>query len=316
MIRRHNPRGVRSAGQVSLRGGRTVHWVTQDGAGPLVLLLGGCGIPSMHWDDLVDLLPDLWVVRLDRPGLAGTPWPARLPRLAEEIATLSELIEADLERLRRGGRSTAEMNARGAVVVAHGRSALYAVALAAARPDLVAGLVLVEAKVRSRPTRPIGEVQGLWLAQVAHRLLEVRPLQLVGSVVNRVLMAARSGRRLTDRIDPALTRGYRSPDTVASVIAERTAYRRQVLDLHRLRQKVESVQAPAVLLGAGGGGPNHWLAEQRRLAESIGGRHQVVEDSRHLMMLDRPEAIAQAIREIRDLVGDSPGRKLEGDEQR
>ena len=49
-------------------------------------------MPYYAWDPVVELLTGRWVVRMDRPGLAGTPWPGRLPTLAEEIATLEDLV--------------------------------------------------------------------------------------------------------------------------------------------------------------------------------------------------------------------------------
>ncbi len=56
-------------------GGRVVHLVSQPGAGPPILLLGGCAVPSYDWDLVAELLPDLALLRLDRPGLLGSPWP-------------------------------------------------------------------------------------------------------------------------------------------------------------------------------------------------------------------------------------------------
>ena len=54
-------------------GGRVVHLVSQQGAGPPILLLGGCAVPSYDWDLVAELLPDLALLRLDRPGLLGFP---------------------------------------------------------------------------------------------------------------------------------------------------------------------------------------------------------------------------------------------------
>ena len=39
-------------------GGREVHVVMQTVPGPLVIMLGGCGVPSYTWDDVAELLPD------------------------------------------------------------------------------------------------------------------------------------------------------------------------------------------------------------------------------------------------------------------
>lgn len=74
-------------GQLTL-GGRVVHLLRQPGAGPPIVLLGGCGVASYDWDLVAELLPDLALIRLDRPGLMGAPWPDELPLLAAEVATL------------------------------------------------------------------------------------------------------------------------------------------------------------------------------------------------------------------------------------
>src|SRR4029453_9628176 len=47
---------------LALLGGRTVHVVSRPGAGPPVVLLGGCGVPSYDWDLVADLLPELALV--------------------------------------------------------------------------------------------------------------------------------------------------------------------------------------------------------------------------------------------------------------
>ncbi|GAA0579092.1 alpha/beta hydrolase [Kribbella sandramycini] len=54
-----------------------------------------------------------------------------------------------------------------------------------------------------------------------------------------------------------------------------------------------------VLVAVGGGsraGADSWLAGQRELAGTLGGRVEVLADSAHLVHLDRPDAIAAAIR--------------------
>ena len=135
-------------------GGRDVHVVAQTVPGPLVIMLGGCGVPSYSWDDVVELLPDCSVLRLDRPGLVRTPWPGVLPELSAEVQTLVELIE--------------RMEAP-AVLVAHSMAGLHAEALARRRPDLVAALLLVDSSVDGGPA---GRDQGAagfgwrgWLAE-------------------------------------------------------------------------------------------------------------------------------------------------------
>src|SRR5512133_2505809 len=104
---------------LALLGGRMVHVASQPGAGPPILLLGGCGVPSYDWDLVAELLPDLALLRLDRPGLLGSPWPGELPRLADEVATLEALL----------------VTVGPAAVVAHSMAGFHAEALARKRPD-------------------------------------------------------------------------------------------------------------------------------------------------------------------------------------
>ena len=134
-------------------GGREVHVVAQTVPGPLVIMLGGCGVPSYAWDDTVELLPDCSILRLDRPGLVRTPWPGVLPDLSAEVETLVELIE--------------RMEVP-AVLVAHSIAGLHAEALARRRPDLVAALVLADSSADWRARRPgsgaAGSGRRSWLA--------------------------------------------------------------------------------------------------------------------------------------------------------
>src|SRR4029453_18813067 len=48
-----------SADGLALLGGRMVHVTSRPGAGPSVVLLGGCAVPSYDWDLVADLLPEL-----------------------------------------------------------------------------------------------------------------------------------------------------------------------------------------------------------------------------------------------------------------
>jgi pimeloyl-ACP methyl ester carboxylesterase len=53
-----------------------------------------------------------------------------------------------------------------------------------------------------------------------------------------------------------------------------------------------------VLTAAAGRGPR-WIAKQAQLAALLNARQVVVDDSRHLMMIDRPDVVATAVRALR-----------------
>jgi pimeloyl-ACP methyl ester carboxylesterase len=80
------------------------------------------------------------------------------------------------------------------------------------------------------------------------------------------------------------------------VIAESAAYRRQALDLTRVR--VSSgwpAGLPVEVLSARGSGGQRSVAAQQQLTDLLGGRQTVLADSGHLMMMDQPQAIADAV---------------------
>jgi pimeloyl-ACP methyl ester carboxylesterase len=271
-------------GLVDRFGDREVHWVHQPGGKPAVLLLGGCGVPVSRWDLVVALLADSELALLDRPGLVATPWPGTLPRLAEEVETLADLI-----RRVRGP----------VVVVAHSMAGLHAEALARLHPDLVAGLVLVDSSVEWEPKPPRKRTAWLTLARAVHGGMRVPPLRLIGSLADRVLVAAQSSRGLFYHSSTLAKSVYRSREATASVLAEQASYGQQIWDLNQIRQQTSLRSMPVVVLTAAGDGGKDWVSDQHRLAELLHGSQVIVEDSRHLMMLDRPAVVADAVRSVR-----------------
>ena len=263
-------------------GGRCVHLLTQTGTGPPVVLLGGCGVPSYDWDRLADLLPDLALIRLNRPGLMGTPWPGELPRLAAEVDTLVALLE-----------STGST-----VVVAHSMASFHAEALARQRPDLVVGLVIADGSVEFPRRRPWPRRRWRWLAELVRKAMAVPPLRAPGSFGQRVLFAAQSHHRFTEPVSPLVRQTFRDPDTIASVLAEQAAYPEQAWDLAQVRERFGWPQIPTIVLTAAAGGRTRWIAKQARLATLLNARQVVVADSHHLIMIDRPDVLDEAVRAL------------------
>jgi pimeloyl-ACP methyl ester carboxylesterase len=264
-------------------GARVVHVASQPGAGPPILFLGGCGVPSYDWDLVADLLPDLALQRLDRPGLLGSPWPGQLPRLAAEVSTLEALLDS----------------VGPAVLVAHSMAGFHAEALARQRPDLVVGLVLADGSVELAPRQARPRRRWLWLARLVRQAMLIPLLRPPGSFAQRMLVAAQSHRRFGEPMSPLARQTFRDPDTIASVLAEQAAYAAQAWDLVDMRKSFAWPGIPTIVLTAAEGRGARGIAQQARLATILNARHLIVEDSRHLIMIDRPEIVAQAVRVLR-----------------
>lgn len=265
--------------------GRTVCLTERSGAAPTVVLLGGCGVPSPLWQPVVDQLPGRALTRLDRPGL-GSPWPGRLPTLAEEVATLAALVE-------RIGSPV--------LLVGHSMAGPHAEAFVRRHPGLVRGLVLVDGSVEW-DLRPPGVRDHLrrafWLgaARVVRRLLRPAPLRVLGRLFGRVVVATQSRLRVWDPMPGVEVLG--APDAAASVVAEQGAYADQLRELDHVRERHPWPGTPTVVLTAAGDGGASWVRDQRRLADLLSAGQVVVEDARHLMMQDCPGRVVEAIRAV------------------
>lgn len=126
----HVPDGVRQ-GELD-RGGRVLRWVEAGRGGPPVVLVAGNGTSSLTW---APVLPELAahgrIVAYDRAGLgASDPDGATGPSLESPIGDLAALVE--------------HLDAGPAVLVGHSWGGQLAQLLAWKRPELVAGLVLVD----------------------------------------------------------------------------------------------------------------------------------------------------------------------------
>jgi len=263
-------------------GGRLAHWMSTPGAGPPIVLLGGCGVPYPAWRRVVELLPDLHAVALDRPGFS-TPWPGDLPLLDQEVATLAALID------RVGGP---------AILVAHSMAAFHVEAVLRKHPDLVAGLVLVDGSVEAKDRAARGTSFWLGAARLVHLAAAVPPFRVGVSLIVRMMVATQSVRGGRDaRRDIAAA--YRGRGAAASVVAEFGAYRQQSIDLAALRRQTDLPAVPTVVIAAGQDSSPRGRRDQDLLTELAGGEQVLVNDSRHLVMLDRPEVVARTVRAVR-----------------
>lgn len=273
---------VRDAGShVTELGGRPVHLQVRPGAGVPILLLGGCAVPSYAFRAVVTALPGHWLVALDRPGMIDTPWPGHLPRLAEEVATLLELCQAI---------------GQPPVVVAHSMAGPHVEALVREHPGSIHGLVLLDASIEVDAEQPRPATEQAWLAASRATLEGARipPFAVAATLAARVMVWSQSQRlHLTYARPPRARELFRRPDTLAMIVAEQAAYAAQLADLQTLLDATTWPGTPSVVLTAGS--RPGWVRKQRVLAHRLGARQVVVDDSRHLMMVDRPDLVADAV---------------------
>lgn len=277
---------VRTGGShVTTLGGRQVHLEVEPGRsedpGTPILLVPGCAVPSYAFRGVRTAMPGRWFVAIDRPGMVETPWPGRLPTLAEEVATLRELCEA---------------LGQPPVVVAHSMAGPHVEALVREHPGSVSGLVLLDASIELDAKPAPAALDRAWLAasRLALEGSRLPPFALAASLSTRVAVWSQSHRLPIDYDRPPGTDDlFRRPDTLASLVAEQAAYADQLADLQALLETTTWPGTPSVVLTAGSRAA--WVRKQRVLAHRVSGRQVVVERSRHLMMVDRPDVVAEAV---------------------
>lgn len=277
---------VRTGGShVTTLGGRQVHLEVEPGwsedPGTPILFVPGCAVPSYAFRGVRTAMPGRWFVAIDRPGMVETPWPGRLPTLAEEVATLLELCEA---------------LGQPPVVVAHSMAGPHVEALVRQHPGSVSGLVLLDASIELDAKPAPAALDRAWLAasRLALEGSRLPPFAVAASLSTRVAVWSQSHRLPIDYDRPPGTDDlFRRPDTLASVVAEQAAYADQLADLQTLLETTTWPGTPSVVLTAGSRAA--WVRKQRVLAHRVGGRQVVVERSRHLMMVDRPDVVAEAV---------------------
>ncbi|MER6130089.1 alpha/beta hydrolase [Streptomyces sp. NPDC001795] len=275
------PAGVGEARYVRIDG--VPHHVRVEGTGPLCVLSPGLGMCWFDWDPVVPLLaPWRTVVRFDRPGL-GLSGPARAwPTLRGEARRIGQVLDA----LGLDGPAT---------VVGHSLAGFHAEAFARFFPERAAGVVLVDSSVEEDPRpRRAGTAQDAAM-RVCLTLLGAAgvPRALLPQLRRAVVRASRTGGG--DPAPYALVRGsYSTRRALDAIIAENTTYMDEAVELAALRRDIPFPDVPVTVLAAGA---PHWLDRQRALADLLNGTFRVAEPSGHLVMLDRPGDVADAVLE-------------------
>ncbi|MFE7591535.1 alpha/beta fold hydrolase [Kitasatospora sp. NPDC057512] len=271
----HLPGGVRT-GELD-RDGRALRWVEAGRGGAVpVVLIAGAGTSALTWSAV---LPELArygrVVAYDRAGLgASEPERSTAPTLNGQLADLAALVR--------------HLDAGPALLVGHSWGGQLARLLAWQRPELVAGLVLVDP---------------------AHEEFQPRSIQVAEAVLNRLWLYRTALSPASPVPEEPLARAE------AAVIAHRHQRRALLAELgltaaavpeiRRRRAGAPPPEAPLAVLSATRGLPRamraRWTALQEGLARNaVRGTHGTVPGAGHAIQADRPQAVVSAVREVAD----------------
>jgi pimeloyl-ACP methyl ester carboxylesterase len=251
--------------------------------GPVVVLSSGLGGAWFDWTATVALLAGrARVIVFDRPGTGDSAPTSADPTLAREVAVLGAVLG----------------DTPSAVFVAHSMATMHVEAFARLHPDRVNGLVLLDPDPESPGAGRPFDLSAL----VAHWLLRLVPHGVGAAFVRRhghlLRRWAIEGSTLAKR-DPApevlVKDVYRRPHVAKAVLAELAAYPDQVADLERLRVEHPLPEVPFHVLTAG----RELWPEHAALAGLVPwGRNVLVPGSRHMIPVDRPDAVVMAVRDV------------------
>ncbi|ANZ36133.1 hypothetical protein BBK82_08705 [Lentzea guizhouensis] len=250
---------------------------------PVVVLSSGLGGAWFDWDRTVRLLEPLArVVVFDRPGL-GMSGPARRgPSLAREVAVLDAVLRGIPQ----------------AILVGHSMASMHVEAYARLRPQRVLGVVLLDPDTEmpgAGAPFDVSAVVAQALRAFGSRWLGARITRRYGHWLRNWLTELST----LGRTDPAprdlVELVYRRPGVGRATLAELASYPGQVATLERLRTRRALPEVPFLVLTAG---RKIW-PEHRSLAALVPwGRNVPVPGSRHMVQMDRPDAVVMAVRDV------------------
>jgi pimeloyl-ACP methyl ester carboxylesterase len=240
--------------------GREAAWLEAGSGTPLVLIHGAGGSADL-WQPQLEGLGDLArVVALDLPGHG----PQR-GRGSQSIAAYADWVDAFLDTLGDGP----------VVVVGHSMGGAIAQTVALARPERLAGLILVGTGAR---------------LQVLARVLELlrqRPAEGFG-LIERLSYAAATPPDRVATVDRVLRAGAPLV-TLGDYLA---------CDRFDARPRLNAIRTPTLVV-AGTEDRLTPVASGRLLAAAIGGARLVeIADAGHFPQLEQPAAVNDAIREF------------------
>lgn len=315
---------ARVPGRLVRVAGLATHVVAKTGpaggaAGPAVLCSSGLGGAWYDWNLVLPRLAERApALCFDRPGLGWSEPSPLAPSLAGEAERIKALLTTP------GVLAPGAAPIGPAVVVGFSLSGFHVEAFARLYPELVAGVVLIDASAEPDiPPPPTPEqadrAVALWQAVgriAAHtgaaavgtpllRTLSVRACRLGGSDLADTAQVAAAG--ASGRVFTASLLENATYHTLAAQLLELRCERPFPADLPLRVIAAYGVSPVARLLPFAGGSLRRrraqWHARQQQLTRmSAQGKLIELEDSAHFVPYDRPDAIVEAVAEVQALL--------------
>jgi pimeloyl-ACP methyl ester carboxylesterase len=227
--------------------------------GPALILIHGAGGSHLHWPAALRRMPGATVYAVDLPGHGRSEGPGR-EHIEDYVADIVRFMDA--------------VGVSRGVLVGHSMGGAIAQMTALMAPERVAGLVLVGTGARLRVAPAL--LDGI--LQDARGALALITEWAWGPEADPAMVAR--GRQMMARVNPRVVWG----DFAAC-------------DRFDIRERVGEITAPALVITGSEDRMTppkfgQWLAER-----IPGARFVLVEGAGHMVMLEKPDQVASAVRE-------------------
>ncbi|MBO9371054.1 MAG: alpha/beta hydrolase [Chloroflexi bacterium] len=227
--------------------------------GPALILIHGAGGSHLHWPAALRRMPGATVYAVDLPGHGRSEGPGR-EHIEDYVADIVRFMDA--------------VGVSRGVLVGHSMGGAIAQMTALMAPERVAGLVLVGTGARLRVAPAL--LDGI--LQDARGALALITEWAWGPEADPAMVAR--GRQMMARVNPRVVWG----DFAAC-------------DCFDIRERVGEITAPTLVITGSEDRMTppkfgQWLAER-----IPGARFVLVEGAGHMVMLEKPDQVASAVRE-------------------